>query len=402
MRTPTEYLNSLLNYCQVLPPEQINLADTIGCVTATDIFARIPLPRFDNSAMDGFAVCNQDIQNAKKSNVNLKISNESMAGETSAIELTPNTAIRIMTGAPVPNGADTVIPIEHTSERNGFVEIHSYWPTGSNIRCRGEDVEIDSLILSKNSTINVRELALLAGTGISEVAVHPRPKVGVISTGDELVQIGSDLPDGAIYDVNAPMLKAQLERLGAHVTIFGAIADEKVALEKCLHEATNYFDLIITSGGISMGNRDFVKEILTECGGVTFEKIAMQPGMPQGSGMLANTPIISLPGNPVSSYISAELFVKPFILKMRGYTNIAPLFRTARCAMHIEVSSKKEQYLRATVIGDDDLEVIPGEYQGSHMLKGLASSNSLIKVPIGTSQINIGELVEIIDLRERN
>lgn len=405
MRTPQEYLTSILAGTCSLPPTSTPLDSARGCVLAQDVYATDPLPSFDNSAMDGYAVRHRDLVDATDvSPVWLAVIDDIPAGTWPAMEVRSGTAARIMTGAPLPPGADCVVRIEDSDGGFPRVRVHAAVPLGRDIRRVGEDVLSGQQVLATGEVLTARHIALLAAVGQAAVLVHPRPRVAVISTGSELVEPGTPLARGKIRDANGYLLAAAVQDLGAIATRWPAVADSPEALLAALEEAATVSDLILTTGGVSMGVYDTVKTVLSSLGSATFEKVAMQPGMPQGHGRvgLESVPILTLPGNPVSAYVSFEVFVRPYIRRLQGHIASGDPHLTAECGATFASPLGKVHYVRASLTGTTALTAVPVGVQGSHMLGGLAQSNCLMVIPAGTIQVREGDRVEILDLRQQS
>ena len=314
MRTPQEYLTSLLAGIEPLQTLRLPLAEVNGCVLGEDVEALWALPSFANSAMDGYAVLAQDVSAATPQRpIRLHVLEDIPAGSWPSSTVIRGTAARIMTGAPVPAGADGIVRVEHTDGGMPEVVVHS--PAGHHIRRIGEDIELGQIVLHQGQVMSARSIALAAAVGRATVRVHPHPRVAVISTGSELVEPGRPLAPGQISDVNGVMLDVCIRELGATVLRSSIIEDDAAHLAQALGRAADEVDLIITTGGVSVGAYDTVKEVLTSLGTVGFERIAMQPGMPQGFGTIGAraTPIVTLPGNPVSALVSFEVFARQVI-----------------------------------------------------------------------------------------
>ncbi|MDP2013060.1 MAG: molybdopterin molybdotransferase MoeA [Actinomycetota bacterium] len=398
MRTPQEYLTSLLTGTAPLAATTLALAEVDGCVLAEDVLASWALPSFANSSMDGYAVVSQDVIDATQTQpVRLTVIEDIPAGSWPTLEITSGTAARIMTGAPVPTGADGVVRVEHTDGGMPIVEVHA--AAGGHIRQIGEDVQPGERVLTEGQVMSARTIALAAAVGRASVLVQPNPRVALISTGSELVEPGQPLAPGQISDVNGVMLEISLREIGAHVFRTSIVEDDAVVLGQALEDAAKNVDLIITTGGVSMGVYDTVKEVLSRLGTVTFERVAMQPGMPQGFGHIGSTatPIITLPGNPASALVSFEVFVRPVVRHLQG-RKVAE-FSSGTVTAGTEFSSPKDkmQFVRAQFITSTSASPIGA--QGSHILGGLAQAECLLIVPAEIEQVRAGDTLAFIDLR---
>lgn len=401
MLTVDEYRDEVLGGVFVLSPIELPLSSAHGCVLAADVASPWPLPSFDNSSMDGYAVIASDIAGAAPDHpVELEVVDDVPAGFRSTERVTTGRAIRIMTGAPMPDGADAVVPVERTDGGVELVQVTQPVGIGANIRRAGEDVVAGEKVLAKGTLIGARQVAILAAVGCGLVFVHPRPRIAVISTGSELVEPGLPLRHGLISDSNSYLLVAAAREAGADAYRVGPIVDDERLFLHTVEDQLHRCDLILTSGGVSMGAYDTVKTVLSQLGSVDFMKVAMNPGMPQGHGFVGEekVPIITLPGNPVSSYISFENFVRPAIRLMRGLPDLLRPQRTVSCAVAMTSPAGKRQFARARFLSNGD--VVPtGTGQGSHVMGGLAEAEALIVIPEDVTLVQAGQPVAVIDLR---
>jgi molybdopterin molybdotransferase len=398
-----DYRDGILAGIGVLAPIELPLSSAHGCVLAADVAAPWPLPSFDNSSMDGYAVRSADVALASaEAPVELTVVDDVPAGFRSTEAVTPGTAVRIMTGAPMPDGADAVVPVERTDGGTATVWVSQGVDSGAYIRRAAEDVVAGEVVLTAGTLIGARQVAILAAVGCGLVFVHPRPRIAVISTGSELVEPGLPLRHGLISDSNSYLLVAAAREAGADAYRVGPIIDDERLFLETVEDQLHRCDLILTSGGVSMGAYDTVKAVLSTLGSVDFMKVAMNPGMPQGHGFVGeeNVPIITLPGNPVSSYISFENFVRPVIRRMRGLDDIMrPELRTV-CEEAVDSPSGKRQFARARFLPSG--AVVPtGTGQGSHVMGGLAIADALIVIPEDVTRVSAGDTVTVIDLRSR-
>jgi len=395
------YLTDIATAIRPLPPRQMTLSDALGAVLVDDVTARWPLPSFDNSAMDGYAVRAADVAGASHdSPVVLAVDGEVAAGDTGVRDLVPGSVIRIMTGAPMPAGADAVVPVEKTDGGTERVTIREAVPEGTSIRLTGGDARPGDVLLTAGTRLNAVHLGLLAAAGHGTVRARPKPRVTVISTGNELVEPGTELVPGQIWESNATMLAAAAREAGCAARRYPIVRDDTAAVLAAVRDALTEADLLITSGGVSMGaEHDVVKAALTTLGTVTFRQVAMQPGMPQGFGTVgpANTPIFTLPGNPVSAYVSFWLFVRPALDALQdsggeqGKPGQAVLTQPVRSPAH------KRSFLRGVLDGPAGL-VTPVSGQASHQLASLAKANALVIVPEEVTSMNAGETVDVLEL----
>ena len=404
MLSVSEYLELVLGNVSELPPMELPISEVNGCVLAQDIYARWPLPSFDNSSMDGYAVIASDLIAASEiSPVILPVIDDIPAGFKSLETLASGQAIRIMTGAPMPAGADSVIPIESTDGGSEVVTIHSPIELGSCIRHEGEDVKAGEIVLEKGISLGPRQIALIAAVGHGIISVIPKPRVAVVATGSELVEPGTELKFGLISDSNSFLITAVANDSGADAFRLPPAKDDEDTLIEILEDQVHRADLIVTTGGVSMGAYDPVKAAFIKLGTAEFHKVAMQPGMPQGFGSVGKSgesaiPIITLPGNPVSAYISFETFIRPAIRKMRGLKVLERPRTGARLKGELRSPVNKVQFARARFIEDSQVEPV-GTGQGSHVLGGLAQADALIVIPVGVDRVANNGDVSVIDLR---
>lgn len=402
MRSVDEHRRITLEAVSPLEPITLPLLDAAGCVLAEDVTAAWPLPSFDNSSMDGYAVLAADVATASaESPVELAVVDDVPAGYRATERVSPGRAIRIMTGAPLPDGADAVVPVEATDAGTQRVRIESPVDAGSYIRRAGEDVVAGTPVLEVGTVLTARSIALATAVGRAEVRVHPRPRVVVISTGNELVDPGVPLRHGLIADSNSVMLVTAAREAGATAYRAGPVPDDEDRLMATLDDQLVRADLVITSGGVSMGAYDTVKAVLSRIGTVEFVKVAMQPGMPQGFGVLGDdaVPIATLPGNPVSAYVSFEIFVRPLIRRMMGFRDVHRPVVSAVCTAPFDSPAGKTQFARVQLRVEDGRYVAhPEGAQGSHILGGLARADALAVVPPEVTRIEAGDLITVIDL----
>lgn len=407
MRSVDDHLADCLSLVRPLPPLELALGDALDCVLVGDVVSQVSSPPFDNSGMDGYAVMTADVADAAVERpVTLPVVADLPAGTTQSLPLTPGTAIRIMTGAPVPPGADSVVPVEWTDGGIDRVRIDRAPALGAHVRGAGEDVRPGDLLLRSGTRLTPRHLGLLAASGLGRVAVRPPPRVVVMSTGSELVQPGRPLAFGQIPDSNSYALAAAVTDTGAIAYRVAMVDDDPRALVDALEDCLVRADMVVTTGGVSAGAYDTVKEVLSRLGTVRFVKVAMQPGMPQGVGTLGErrqedgsvgTPILTLPGNPVSAYVSFEVFVRPALRKMLGETSLHRPMVTAEASDGWSSPDGKRQYARVRVEGAGDQRTVrPVGGQRSHLVADLAQSNALAVVPEDVTVVAEGDTVECL------
>ncbi len=395
------YLADIMAAIRPLPPRELTLADALGAVLVADVTAEHPLPSFDNSAMDGYALIASDVADASRDHpAVLPVNGEIAAGDTGHRDHVPGSVIRIMTGAAMPAGADAVIPVELTDAGTDRVRIYEPVKAGSSIRLTGGDARPGDVLLSAGTRIGPVHLGLLAAAGHGTVLARPRPRVTVISTGNELVEPGSELIPGQIWESNATMLTAAAREAGCEARRHPIVRDTTAAVLAAVQDALADADLLITSGGVSMGGEhDVVKAGLATLGTVSFRKIAMQPGMPQGFGTVGAdaTPIFTLPGNPVSAYVSFCLFVRPALDALQDLLTERGKPAHAVLTQPVRSPDGKRSFLRGVLDSAAGL-VTPVSGQASHQLASLARANALVVVPEQITSLDAGARVEVLDL----
>ncbi len=396
MRSVEEHRRVVAGLITRRPPVTLPLADTLGLVLADDVVAPLSLPGFDNSAMDGYAVVADDVATATPEQpVLLPVAEDIPAGRTDALTLKPGTAHRIMTGAPLPAGATAVVPVEATDGATETVTIRSSAKPNQHIRRAGEDVTAGTTALRAGHPITPAALGLAAALGLGELTVIPRQRVLVMSTGTELVAPGTTLQPGQIYESNAVMLAAAIRDAGAEVVASPMAGDDVDVFRDVLGRHVGQADLIITTGGVSAGAYEVVKDALG--GEVDFVKVAMQPGMPQGAGAVNGTPIITLPGNPVSALVSFEVFIRPPLRAAMGLPNPERPRRTAVLTEDLTSPRGKRQFRRG-VLDDAAGTVTSYGPPASHHLRWLAAANCLLEIDEDDVEVAAGSQVQVWDL----
>lgn len=419
-----EHIEDILASLRPLEPLEMQILDAQDCVLVEDVSVTSELPPFDNSSMDGYAVRVVDVEGATEEfPVVLNVVGDIAAGAADPVAVGPGECVRIMTGAPVPPDAEAVVPVEWTDGGSGSgpaagmpaynaapqaatgeVQVFRPAAAGAHIRRRGSDVTAGQLALAAGTVLGPPQIGLLAAIGRSSVKVRPHPRVVVISTGSELVQPGEEIGPGLIADSNSFALTAAARDAGAIAYRVGAVPDDPSKLLATVEDQLIRADLVVTSGGVSVGAYDVVKEVFERLGSVQFRKLAMQPGKPQGFGHIGpeGTPLFALPGNPVSAYVSFELFVRPAIRALMG---IEPVHRPVVGATITEAVASspaaKRQFLRARYeapsgSGSGLGEVTPVGGSGSHLVTALAHANALIIVPEGTTSVAAGASVSVV------
>ena len=423
-----EHLDDILRSVRPLEPIELQLLDAQGCVLVEDVIVPAALPPFDNSSMDGYAVRTADVEGASEEfPAVLTVIGDVAAGSGDLPLVEPGQAARIMTGAALPPGAEAVVPVEWTdggtgggpadsmtahshdpAGASGEVRVHRPVAAGQHVRSRGSDVRAGAVALSAGTVLGPPQVGLLAAVGRGTVRVRPRPRVVVVSTGSELVQPGEQLGAGQIYDSNSFMLTAAARDAGAISYRVGAVDDEAATLRATIEDQLIRADIVVTSGGVSVGAYDVVKEVLSQMdeagAGVEFRRLAMQPGKPQGFGLIGpeRTPIVALPGNPVSAYVSFELFVRPAVRALMGSASVRRETVRARLETEEALTSPdgKRQFLRGSYLppgtGETLGTVRPVGGAGSHLIAALAQANVLIDVPEKTTRATPGEEVSVV------
>jgi molybdopterin molybdotransferase len=396
MRSVEEHRRVVADLITPREPVNLPLADVLGLVLAEDVTAPLSLPGFDNSAMDGYAVIADDVAAASPEQpVLLPVAADIPAGRTDPLTLKPGTVHRIMTGAPVPSGATAVVPVEATDGGTDTVAIRANAKAGQHIRRAGEDVTAGTTVLRAGQLITPAALGLAAALGIPELTVIPRQRVLAMSTGTELVAPGTPLRPGQIYESNAVMLAAAVRDAGGQVVAAPMTGDDVDTFRATLDRYAGQADLIITTGGVSAGAYEVVKDALG--GQVDFVKVAMQPGMPQGSGRIGSTPIITLPGNPVSALVSFEVFIRPPLRAAMGLPQTDRPQRTAVLTGDVTSPRGKRQFQRGVLDAGTGTVTSYGP-PASHHLRWLASANCLLEIDEDVVEVPAGSQVKVWDL----
>ncbi|HHL39928.1 MAG TPA: molybdopterin molybdenumtransferase MoeA [Deltaproteobacteria bacterium] len=398
MLTVEEALELILGEIRPMGLERAELLSALGRVAGEDIRAERPNPPWDNSAMDGYALRAGDTAGAcEESPAVLEVAGDVPAGSVFRGELAEGQAVRIMTGAPLPAGANAVVMVEHT-ERMGEREVAVKRPvrTGENVRRRGEDFAEGDVVVPAGTVLTSRHVSMLATVGRPYVSVFQRPRVAVLSTGDELVEIDEPLGEGKISNSNGYTLTAQVIECGCLPVNLGIARDRKDSLEEKLRAAASA-DCIISSGGVSVGDYDLVKDVLAELGSeMKFWKVAMKPGKPLAFGTIGGRPAFGLPGNPVSSFMAFEQFVRPALLKMSGHAALSRRTVRARLTRDVKKKRGRTNFLRAVVsYGEDGYAATPLEGQGSGMISTMVKANALVVVPSDAESLEAGSLVDV-------
>ena len=376
-----------------LPAEQVGIAAAAGRVLATDAVSGVDLPPFDSSAMDGYAVRSADTPGR------LPVRARVAAGVPAARALTRGEAMAIATGGVVPAGADAVVPLEAVVERDNEVEIDRRVGQGDHVRPRGGDVGAGEVVVSHGTRLGPAQVAALAAAGLDRVAVTRRPRVAVLSTGTELRRPGEPLGPGEVYEANGVLLTTSLVSAGAEPQRLSAVPDEEAAHRTALAKALEA-DVLLTSGGVSVGPHDLVRRTLAQLGvEEVFWGVAVKPGKPLAFGVRGASLVFGLPGNPVSSLVGFELFVRPAVLALQGASIPGPVFREGRLAADVRRNAHRDEFVRArTRTTDRGLSLEPVAGQESHMIVRAAGADALVHAPRGEGVLTAGELVRYLSL----
>lgn len=401
MRSVDEHLAAILGSLTPIAPLELPLLEAEGAVLAETVAAPVPLPPFDNSAMDGYAVVAADLAGASADGpVKLSVVGDVMAGDLGVTGIRPGLCARIMTGAPMPGGADAVVPVEWTDGGTVHVRIDRPVAPGNYVRRVGEDVVAGQVVLPEGTRLGAAQLGMLAAVGRARLLVRPKPRVVVLSTGNELREPGSTLAHGQIWDSNSFMLTAAVVEAGGVGYRQQTVADDPSVVREIFRDRLIPADAIVTSGGVSMGAADVIKEALA--GQVEFAKVAMRPGKPQGFGLIGEdrTPLFTLPGNPVSCYVSFQVFVRPALRVLQGLPPGSPDLVTATLTRELTSPSGIRHYLRGVLSVTDmgAYSVTPAEAQGSHQMAALATANGLIVAREDQERLPAGSVVEVLRL----
>ncbi|MDT0274974.1 molybdopterin molybdotransferase MoeA [Blastococcus goldschmidtiae] len=398
MRTVEEHQAAVTALLPLMPEESLPVAAAHGRVLARDVVAAVALPGFDNSAMDGYAARWAEVGGAAGRPVRLPVAEDIPAGRTDVVPLAPGTVHRIMTGAPLPPGADVVVPVELTDGGTELVEIRDSPAAGTHLRRAGEDIAAGAVALSAGSPLGAAQLGLAAAVGLTELPVRRRPRVLVLSTGSELVAPGEPLQPGQIYESNSLLLAAAVEEAGGVPRRLHFVPDDVeqflgTVRAELAGRAGEAPDLLVTSGGVSAGAYEVVKDAFAGLGTVEFGKVAMQPGGPQGAGTVDGVPVVTLPGNPVSAFVSFEVFVRPALRRALGHASPDRLRAPARLTGPLRSPGGRRQFLRGRYDGGEVFQV---GGPGSHLVAHLARANCLVVVPEDVTELAAGAEVDVV------
>jgi molybdopterin molybdotransferase len=376
-----------------VPPEVVPVTRALARVLADDVQAPFDVPPADNSAVDGYGVASADIPSAGKRT--LDVVGDLAAGAVFDGVLRPGQALRIMTGAPMPAGVDTVYPQENVERDGQRVRIGPI-DKGVNVRLRGEDVETGAIVVERGTVLRPQEIGLITSLGIWQLSVHRRPRVALLSTGDEVVEPGMPRRPGQIYDANRFTLRGSVELSGGEVLDLGIVPDARDELTARLREAAGMADVVMTSGGVSVGAYDLVKDVLAEQGTIDFWQVAMQPGRPLAFGAIGDTMFFGLPGNPVASLLAFMLFVRPALWKLAGRRRLLPPAWQARTLEPLRKRAGRREFKRGVLAyGDGGWEVRTTGPQGSGILSSMVAGNCLIVLEEARGDVAAGESVTV-------
>jgi molybdopterin molybdotransferase len=399
MLTVAEAKEIILSAVRPRPARATPLAETIHGVLAQDVTSPIDLPLWDNSAVDGYAARASDLAAANENSpIHLRVTAQAPAGTATDVTVEPQTCVRIFTGAPIPEGADAVVMQEDTHPHHeGYIAVEESVESGENIRRAGDDVTKGEVVLRAGTLLGPSQLGMAAAVGLAQLVVYPRPRVGVLVTGAEIVEPGRPLRGGQIYDANSYALCAFVKQAGGELVELGIADDTREDLHEKIDYGLSECDVVITVGGVSVGEYDLVKDVLTELGcEQKFWKIAMRPGKPIVFGTREEKLVFGLPGNPVSAAVTFLMLVRPALLKMRGLAEIELPSVSAEAAEDFVNNGDRLHYLRADLRRDGGRWIVkPMPRQGSHVISSLANANCLVEVPEMTT-ISRGQMVKAI------
>ena len=401
MLSVEDALTKFLNYFDPLDPERVPLPDAFDRVLTEDIVAAYDIPPHANSAMDGYAVRVEDTAGARENQPRrLRVAGELAAGYTREALIEPETAIRIMTGAPIPPGANAVIPFEEISLDGDGILVTRRYPHDANLRAAGEDVHAGDMVLAKGAVLRPQEIGMLAAMGQTRVSVVRRPRVAVLSTGDEVVDPSEPLAPGKIRDANGYSVVAAVVKYGGVPLRLGIARDRVEELTAKIREGlAQHADLFVTSGGVSVGDFDVVKQVLAAEGEIAFWRVRMKPGKPLAFGTIQGVPLLGLPGNPVSALMSCEMFGRPALLKMQGKTRLAKPTIEARLVDEIKRKDNRRHYVRVRLehLDGETIAHLTGD-QGSGILLSMVRADGIAIIPEEWDHVDAGARVRVMML----
>lgn len=391
MRPLAEVQREILGSVSPLPDLEVATSEALGLALAAHLPAPHDVPPFTNSAMDGYAVVASDLAEAP---TRLEVIEEVAAGHVARSTVVSGTAIKIMTGAPVPSGADTVVRVEDTAMEGSLVTVNVSPEPGENVRPAGGDLARGEVVFPAGTRLTPHHLGVLTSLGVASPLVHRRPRVAVLSTGDEVMSTGERLGPGKIHDSNRPQLISLLEELGAEVIDLGIVPDSPSELQSALAAGAERSDVLLSSGGVSMGEHDVVKEVLAATGDVSVWQVAIKPAKPLAFGWVHDKPFFGLPGNPVSVVVSFELFARPALLKMMGASHVFRPRVGGVLGADVGTDPAKQVYLRM-IVDYRTWTAHPAGGQASNQLTALARSNAFGVVPVGVAELTAGSAIEL-------
>ena len=395
-----EALTQALNAASAVSDiEQVSIFDANNRILAQDIVANVDVPPWDNSAMDGYAVNTEAME--ETGSTKLELQGVITAGMRADTPLQKGKAFKIMTGAPVPDNANAVVMVENTSECDGQIIINKSPLPHENIRKKANDIACGDTLVQKGTRMHAEHLMLLSSQGKDTVEVFRKLRVGVVATGSELASPGSTRADTQIYESNRVGICSILQNENVELIDFGIVEDDEASLRKLFIDASDRVDVMVSSGGVSVGDADYVKDIIAELGAIDFWKIAVKPGKPFALGKIHNTLFCDLPGNPVSSFVTAKLLVVPIIKKMQGQSEYhAPLSVNATIMAPLKRRAGRRDFQRATMVKNarGEWEVTPFKSQSSGVMTSITAANCLMIVPEDVSELNIGDTVQVMPL----
>jgi molybdopterin molybdotransferase len=379
-------------------PEKVTLMKSLGLVLAEDVVADMDMPPWDKSAMDGYAVRSADVQMP----VELKVAGEIPAGKTAKKPIEPGQAIKIMTGAPIPEGADAVVPVEKTQSSGDLVMIRDPFPSGANVCKRAEDIRKGDVLIRAGSVVRSQEIGIMASVGVHAPKVFRRPTVAILTTGDELVEVDKKPGDGQIRNSNAYSLAAQIAQIGVPYAYLGIVPDVREALASKLDQAMKAADVVILTGGVSAGEYDLVEDVMTSKGiQIVFERVAIKPGRPMVFAKSPDKLLFGLPGNPVSTFVTFEVFLRPALGRMMGNELLDRPVVDAELSVNFGKPQPREQYCPARLSWVSDHYVVaPLESHGSADLRAIVRANALLMIPTGEGPYLAGKKVKVLALDE--